>query len=172
MNDRVITGHIDPWWDDSYKNLDYKYYPLKNSVEDIERWNKQGYSAMTLNGGLYDMRRPFPDMANKFFTLFEWANIGVSFYCMKTCDFLPLHTDHYITYRERFNITDPNRVKRAIVFLEDWKSGHYFEIKGIPMMPWKAGDWVAWDFDCEHAAGNIGPENRYTVQITGYIDGH
>jgi len=167
VNNRVLYGYTDPWWDDSYKLLDYLYFPLKNPQELQDKWQEQGYSRMRLNGGLYDMRRPMPDIAQNFFSLFEWENVGVSFYCMKTCDFLPLHRDHYITFRKKFNINDPYKIWRAIVFLEDWKSGHYFEIDNQPVIPWKAGDWVAWNYDIEHAAGNVGPENRYTVQITG-----
>lgn len=167
---RVKYGHTEPWWDNSFKLLDYQYLPLKNPQEDIDRWHDQGYGKMTLNGGLYDMSRTLPDIADKFFTLFDWQHVGVSFYCMKTCDFLPKHADHYITFRKRFAIDNPYKVWRAVVFLEDWKSGHYFEIEDKPLSPWQAGDWVAWNYDVPHVAGNIGPENRYTVQVTGCID--
>ena len=167
MNNRIFYGHTTPWWDQSYKELDYQYLPLKNTQEVQQQWQEQGFGCMRLNGGLYDMSRPLPSIAEKFFTLFDWQNVGISFYCMQTCDFLPLHSDHFITYRKKYNIQDPYQVWRAVVFLENWKSGHYFEIDNTPIMPWKAGDWVAWNYDIRHAAGNVGADNRYTVQITG-----
>mgnify|MGYP001387133250 FL=1 len=58
-------------------------------------------------------------------------------------------------------------MKRIIVFLEDWKSGHYFELDGKPIMDYKAGTYVEWSADVEHMAANIGVDYRYTLQITG-----
>lgn len=160
-------GHIDPWWGDDHKHLDYQYYPLKNT-HDLVRWINQGYHHLRLNGGLYNMQRKMPESAQGFFTLFPWQDIGIAFYKMETCDALPLHTDNYTSYRQMFGVT-AEQMRRAIVFLEDWKSGHYFEIDAQPLMPWQAGDWVYWNNDVPHYAGNFGIEPRYTMQITGHI---
>ena len=167
MSKKVSFGHVTPWWPEDFKTLDYEYYPLKNSPEDIQRWKNQGYDKININGGLYNMSKPMPDYADGFFNLFPLKNVGIGFYCMKTCDFLPVHRDHYITYRDKFEIIDPADIWRAVVFLEDWKSGHYFEIGDRPIVNWKAGNWVLWNYDIPHSAGNFGIENRYTVQITG-----
>jgi uncharacterized protein YijF (DUF1287 family) len=78
-----------------------------------------------------------------------------------------MHKDHYNKYSELYNIKDRNLIIRAIVFLEDWKSGHCFEIDNTPITQWRAGDWVSWLFDTPHMAANIGVEDRYTLQITG-----
>ena len=161
------TGHVDPWWDQSFKNLDYHYYPLKNT-DDLVRWINEGYHHLNLNGGLYNMARNMPDYAKGFLTLFPWYDIGLAFYKMSTCDALPLHTDSYISYRKMFGVK-PEQMYRAIVFLEDWKSGHYFEIDGRPLLAWHAGDWVYWNNDVPHYAGNFGVAPRYTMQITGHI---
>lgn len=158
-------GHITPWWDNSFKKLDYVYLPLKNT-HDEDRWNQQGYSRLTLNGGLYNMSRPMPDYAQPFFTMFDWDNVGIAFYKMSTLDALPLHVDGYASYIKMFNV-DVAKVWRCIVFLEDWKSGHYFEINNAAHMNWRAGDYVVWNNDVPHFAGNFGLEPRYTMQITG-----
>jgi hypothetical protein len=60
-----------------------------------------------------------------------------------------------------------SEVYRAIVFLEDWQSGHYFEIDNIGVVNWCAGDYYLWNGDAPHAASNIGIDPRYTLQITG-----
>lgn len=159
-------GHIDPWWDDSFKQLEYIYTPLTNN-DDLVRWINEGYRGMNLNGGLYDMKQPTPEYGKPFLTLFDWDNVGISFYKMVTCDALPLHRDSYNSYRKMFNIVDPGVIWRCIVFLEDWKSGHYFEIDGKPRLEWQRGDYVMWNYDVEHYAGNFGTEPRYTMQITG-----
>jgi hypothetical protein len=61
-------------------------------------------------------------------------------------------------------------IHRAIVFLEDWASGHYLEIDGEPIIKWTAGDVVIWCYDTPHMAANMGLTPRYTLQITGHID--
>ena len=30
-------GHLEPWWNEDFKNLNYIYYPLKNT-HDEKRW--------------------------------------------------------------------------------------------------------------------------------------
>ena len=159
-------GHIEPWWDDSFKELDYVYSPIKNTYDE-ERWINEGYKNVTLNGALYAMPRPMPDYATLFFTLFDWHNVGIGFFRMNTLEMFPVHQDHYISYREKFNITDTSTIWRCIVFLEDWKSGHYMEVDGEPIVAWKRGDYVMWNYDVLHFAGNFGMEPRYTMQITG-----
>jgi hypothetical protein len=163
---RYSFGHITPWWDDSFKDLNYLYYPLKNT-DDLDRWNGEGYKSLKLNGGLYNMSQPMPDYADPFFTLFNWTNVGIAFYRQNTCEALPLHQDSYTSYRKMFDIEDPGVIWRCIVFLEDWKSGHYFEIAGAAHMNWRRGDYVYWNYDVPHYAGNFGLESKYTMQITG-----
>jgi hypothetical protein len=159
-------GHVNPWWDSSFKDLNYIHYPLKNT-HDLDRWLQEGYSGFTLNGGLYNMSQEMPDYAQPFFTLFDWSNVGLAFYKMNTMEALPLHQDSYTGYIKMFDITNANQVWRSIVFLEDWKSGHYFEIDGSAHVNWRAGDYVLWNNDVPHYAANIGLEPRYTMQITG-----
>lgn len=166
MKHKYRFGHITPWWPEDYKTLNYIYYPLTN-IDDKNRWEDEGYDNVTLNGGLYSMKQPMPDYALPFFDLFDWDNVGISFYRMDTLCALPLHTDSYLTYRKMFDIEDPSVIWRCIIFLEDWKSGHYFEIDGSAFMNWRAGDYVMWNNDVPHYAGNFGLEPRYTMQITG-----
>lgn len=163
---RYLTGHVDPWWNDSFKDLDYQYIPIKNT-HDEERWRSEGYVNVTLNGALYAMPRPMPEYADKFMTLFNWANQGIGFFRMNTLDMFPVHQDHYTSYKKLFNITDSMTIWRCVVFLENWKSGHYFEIDGRPIVDWQRGDYVRWNYNVPHYAGNFGTEPRYTLQITG-----
>lgn len=161
-----VQGHVEPWWDDSFKKLDYQYIAIKNTY-DQERWVAEGYKNVSLNGALYSMPRPMPDYSARFLEIFDWDNQGIAFFRMNTLDFFPKHQDHYISYKKMFNITDPSVIWRCIVFLEDWKSGHYLEVANEPILGWKRGDYVAWNYDVPHFAANIGLESRYTAQITG-----
>jgi hypothetical protein len=160
-------GHVMPWWNDDFKKLDYIRYPLTNGY-DINRWRGEGYANETFGGLVYNMTRKMPEDSDGFFTLFDWKDVAISYYLMLTNDILPLHQDQYPGYTLRNNIKDINSVKKAVVFLEDWQSGHYFEIDNHAIINWKAGDWVSWSGDCPHMAANIGIEPRYTLQITGH----
>jgi hypothetical protein len=159
-------GQIDPWWDDSFKDLPYAYYPIKNTW-DQKRWLEEGYTGVTLNGALYAIPNPMPDYAEPFLNLFDWQNVGIGFFRMNTLEMFPVHQDHYVSYQQKFNITDPSTIWRCIVFLEDWKSGHYMELDGKPIVDWQRGDYVMWNYNVPHYAGNFGVDPRYTMQITG-----
>ena len=109
-------------------------------------------------------------------TFISWAryqhglqNIGCCYYRMVTNEILPVHGDDYKLYREKFKV-ELDDCYRILVFLEDWKSGHYFEVDGKNITDYKAGDYAIWSGDEEHMASNIGTEYRYTLQITGRID--
>jgi hypothetical protein len=41
------------------------------------------------------------------------------------------------------------------------------EVAGKPIVDWQRGDFVMWNYDVPHYAGNFGIEPRYTMQITG-----
>lgn len=162
------TGHIEPWWDDEFKSLEFKYRPLTNT-DDEARWIKEGYDYFqNLNGMTFMMQHGMPDYAFKFFNLFDWKNQGLVYFKMLPGDALPYHRDAYNTYRKIFKITDPKLIFRCIVFLEDWKSGHYFEIENYSISNWKKGDYVYWNSSVPHFVANIGTEPRYTMQITGH----
>ena len=83
---------------------------------------------------------------------------------------MPVHEDRYKRYIELFNLQGQEyRIRRALVLLEDWKSGHYLEVLGQPVVGWRAGQVVEWVYDTPHMAANIGLEPRYTLQITGWV---
>jgi hypothetical protein len=157
-------GHIDPWWNDEFKTFDYQYLPHKDQ-NMVDTWIKQGYKNLHLNGAIHNLNDS--SYAQLFFKVFSWVNPGAALFRMSTGDITPTHQDHYITYKKVFNITNPDVIQRVIVFMEDWKSGHYFEIDGKPVVKWERGDYVLWNYNVPHMAFNMGIEPRYTMQITG-----
>ena len=83
---------------------------------------------------------------------------------------MPVHKDLYKRYIEIFNLQGQEKcIRRALVLLEDWKSGHYLEVDNVPIVKWRAGDVAEWIYDTPHMAANIGLEDRYTLQITGHL---
>ena len=167
--DHVIN--LDPWWNDEYKHLDYTVESFNNPL-DTEQWLKQGYRC-NFTGAMCDMRSPQPIWNHRFidyFTGLGWRDVGTSYYRMDTCTILPVHRDTYKKYVDVFDLQgQEHTIRRAIVFLEDWQSGHYLELKGRPITNWRAGYTVVWANDAPHMAANIGLTPRYTLQITGHV---
>jgi hypothetical protein len=89
---------------------------------------------------------------------------------MNSGTILPTHQDLYVKYIELFKLQGQEQnIRRAVIFLEDWKPGHYGEYADQPMVNWRAGDTVEWQYDTPHMAANCGSQPRYTLQITGHV---
>jgi hypothetical protein len=158
-------GHIDPFWTDDFKNFTYTNQPI--TEDEVNTWKSQGYDYVkSYTGDMYDNRNPMPEWTKKFSEIFNLREQTYTFYRMKTLSIMPNHTDAFNRY---INLTgcEYDNVRRIILMLEDWKPGHYFEIDGVGVVNWKAGDWYMWHGDVSHAASNIGIDDRYTLQITG-----
>ena len=163
--------YIKPFWDDSYKRLNYILEGF-NDQDSVNRWRNLGYVS-PFTGYMCDMRSPQPNWNQEFINYFTkkgWRDIGTSYYRMDTGTVLPLHQDLYKKYVELFDLKGrESNIHRAIVFLEDWQSGHYAEYGGDPYVGWVAGNIVEWQYDLPHMAANLGTTPRYTLQITGHV---
>ena len=76
---------------------------------------------------------------------------------------IPYHQDKHYWLQEKYG---KGETWRYLIFLEDWKMGHYFEIHGKPFVQWKAGDWIKFHQKEWHLAANVGIEPFYSVQVT------
>ena len=168
----TLKYNLEVFWDDEYKSLDYIYEPFNDPVS-VNHWISQGYQSKII-GALADMRSQQPSWNDKFIKHFEslgWKDVGTAYYRMSTGTVMPVHSDLYKKYIELFNLQGrEHTIRRAIILLEDWKSGHYLEVNGVPVVNWNAGHTVEWTYDTPHMAANIGLEDRYTLQITGHLD--
>lgn len=167
----VSENHIDRFWDDEFKTIDYINEPF-NDPESVELWLTQGYSDR-ICGELADMRHRLPLWIDKFIEIYEdrgWKDIGIAFYRMRTGTVMPVHQDLYKRYIELFDLQGKETtIRRALLLLEDWQPGHYLEVNGRAYVHWRAGDVVEWVYDTPHMAANIGLTDRYSLQITGHI---
>ena len=168
----MITHYkIEVFWDDEYQNLDYVNESF-NDIESLNKWIQQGYPNR-FTGDMCDMRSRQPEWNSLFIEYFcdrGWKDIGTSYYRMNTGTVLPTHRDLYKRYVELFDLEGrEHRIHRAIIFLQDWRPGHYAEYEDQPFVGWRAGDVVEWQYDTPHMAANLGLDPRYTLQITGWI---
>lgn len=165
------TYHIEPFWDDEYKRLDYQREPFNDS-ESVNEWINLGFSSK-ITGEMCDMKKSQPSWNHRFIEYFEsrgWKDIGTSYYRMTSGTVMPMHSDLYRSYVKKFNLENQKHtISRALILLEDWKQGHYLDCMGQAFVHWRAGDVVEWTYDTPHTAANIGFEDRYTLQITGHL---
>lgn len=166
---------ITPFWKshgiESYTELDYIQEEF-NDPDSLTLWRNLGY-ADKFTGDMCDMRSPQPIWNDRIIGVFEkyhWKDIGTSYYRMWPGTILPMHQDLYKKYIDLFNLQGQEQsIRRAIIFLEDWQSGHYLEICGDVITKWIAGTVVEWAYDAPHMAANLGSTPRYTLQITGHV---
>ena len=167
-----IRGHVNPFWTkEDYVNL--PYVKQETTIkEEVDQWVDMGYPRETsFTGCMYSSKNPMPSFVDGFKTMFSnLENMTFTLYRMQTMDVMPVHVDHFSTYKNLFN-ADRDRVIRILVMLEDWKPGHYLEIDGKGITDWQAGDYFIWKNHVPHAASNIGKidDLRYTLQITATL---
>lgn len=168
----MIKYKLEAFWDDEYKRLDYIQEQF-NDPAKLAEWQDIGYKNVA-TGFMCDMRSPQPSWNDKIVAHFAelgWKNIGTSYYRMGAGTILPEHSDLYKKYIELFNLQGKEHtIRRAVIFLEDWRQGHYLDIMGSPIVNWRAGDTVEWTYDTPHSAANVGIQDRYTLQVTGHVD--
>jgi hypothetical protein len=80
---------------------------------------------------------------------------------------VPWHRDTFFLLKKKF----PKRPQpvRALIMLEDWKVGHFVQHDDAVFTHWLAGDGYIWDEDILHLGANAGMENKYTLQVSGFI---
>lgn len=159
-----IRDRIPVTWNDLYKELNFIRQPLPDDL--VNKWRLQGYTNEHFNGLMYDSTNPMPDWVNNVSKKIGLSNCGYVFYKMTTGIVMPTHVDHFTRYQKNFSISK-DLIFRALIFLEDWKSGHYFEIDDTPIYQYSAGEFILWSGEVPHSAANLGIEDRYTLQITG-----
>lgn len=163
--------HIPVIWDDEYRRLDYVQEQFNDPVK-LQEWQDMGFQNVA-TGYMCDMRSPQPTWNNiikKIYSEMGWQDIGTSYYRMGPGTILPNHSDLYKKYVELFALQGrEHTIRRAVIFLEDWASGHYSECAGHAVVEWRAGDVIEWSYDTPHVAANVGYTDRYTLQITGHV---
>lgn len=168
--------HNDSWgqacftdvWSDDYRDLSYINEPF-NDVITEKIWRDRGFDQQRFTGDLYDMRSPEPSWMTYFRQWLPMQHFGWSLYRMTPGTVLPEHGDTYRRFREIYGVRDLDRIRRYVIFLDNWKSGHYLEVNDVPIVGWSKGSAVFWHGAVPHIAANIGREDRYTLQITGVV---
>lgn len=85
-------------------------------------------------------------------------------------NFIPIHKDKFFKVYSK-NPQEQRRMARANIFLEDWKFGHFLQYDDVIAEKWQAGDGYLWDSEIDHLSCNAGLVPKYTLQISGFLNG-
>lgn len=157
---------IEPFWCNYYKTLNYSEEYFRDNKQ-LAKWKSAGHNidCTTIhicpikkdNNILIEVERHFKNL----------SNIGVCFHRLSPGHYLPTHQDRYGFYSKQYNIENLDKIKRFVIFAEDWKDGHFLTIGNKVYSNWKAGDVASWNGTVPHSAINLGNNFRYTIQVTG-----
>lgn len=87
---------------------------------------------------------------------------------------ITLHRDTFFQINKKY--PKDKRIKvRANIYLQDWEVGHIIQYRDLNFewknsTHWKQGDGFLWDSDVMHIGANIGLTNKYTLQISGFLN--
>jgi hypothetical protein len=96
------------------------------------------------------------------------ANVLYNFMKVPPGSVIPWHCDTYGYFIKKFDITptDISKIKRAVVFIEDWHFGQLIQFGKDILHSWKQGDIYSWDHEAWHGAANFGNQDLIIMQVT------
>ena len=81
---------------------------------------------------------------------------------------IPWHRDTFFQINQRYRDRKELKV-RANIFMEDWKMGHYIQYDDTVVTHWKQGEGLMWDSEVLHLGANAGMQDKFTLQISGFL---
>jgi hypothetical protein len=81
---------------------------------------------------------------------------------------LPWHRDEFF-YHRKFYPDNTLEIWRFLVFLSDWKLGHFVQANDTVYHHWRFGDTIVWRPETMHLTANIGLDVKWTCNITGHL---
>lgn len=81
---------------------------------------------------------------------------------------LPWHQDEFF-YHRKFYPDNTFEIWRFLVFLSDWKLGHFVQANDTVYHHWSFGDTIVWRPETMHLSVNVGLDVKWTCNITGHL---
>ena len=154
---------------DSYKNESIVRTHKKKLSHILEEYGGLPESYNTQNTLIY--QRFFTEEEINFKELGDSLNMEVftvSAIQQRPGNTIPLHIDRFFKLRQKANDTSKQPV-RANIFLEDWKMGHILQFENDVISKWKKHTGFMFNDEVLHLSSNCGMENKYTLQISGFL---
>ncbi len=175
------TTLIDRTGTSEYRNPESSHYPL-NMVNDAEKIgidlnNFPMFDSAKINNSPMS----YCKMISDFIGLdYSSANKGAkreygydSFHIQRPGQMLMYHHDLYYAIIRDVDpelAWKPEKLRRFVVFLEDWKPGHVWIAGNTTYSHWKKGECITWSWiDMPHGTANLSSHPRYSIHLTGYM---
>jgi hypothetical protein len=85
---------------------------------------------------------------------------------------VPYHRDTFFQISQRYPDRTESKV-RANIYLEDYKLGQFIQYVENDIVHtstnWKVGEGFLWDSNTLHLSANAGMQDKYTLQISGFL---
>ena len=81
---------------------------------------------------------------------------------------IPIHRDTFYQIKKKYP-NNTQTVVRANIFLQDWMTGHFLQYDDVVDSHWSQGDGHMWDSEVLHIGANNGMQNKYTLQVSGFL---
>lgn len=85
---------------------------------------------------------------------------------------IPLHRDTFYQIKQQYPNKEETKV-RANIYLENYHVGQFLQYlvndHAEISTDWQAGDGFMWDSDVLHLSSNAGMQNKYTLQVSGFL---
>ena len=165
--DTSIIKEID--WE-NYRSLSSSYHSM-NAMKELH----------SPYGGLPDsfnewntiiFQKFFNDNELDFKTLSEQTQMDiktVSIIKQRPGNIIPLHIDTFYKLRKTFP-NDKRMPVRANYFLEDWKLGHFIQFNDEVFTHWEELTGFIFNQDIPHLSANCGMQDKFTLQLSGFLD--
>lgn len=87
---------------------------------------------------------------------------------------LPWHRDAFYLLKQKRPNWKEQKLKpiRFLIFLEDWKLGHFVQLENTVVTHWKSGDCWYFCNDTYHLGTNAGLEAFVSMQVSGFKQTH
>ena len=82
---------------------------------------------------------------------------------------IPLHRDTFYKIKKQYP-DNKRKIVRCNIYLEDWKPGHFLQYNDEIDTHWSKGDGHMWDENVLHIGANAGMEDKYTLQVSGFLE--
>ena len=86
---------------------------------------------------------------------------------------IPIHRDTFYQINKKFPQDERLKI-RANIYLKDWKVGEILQYEKNKQWynstHWSAGDGFIWDSSHLHLSANNGMQNKYTLQVSGFLN--
>lgn len=151
----------------------YPDYDEHRNQKQIKAWgDKPGYNKHNTKIWKTTTKDPILKVswANELLDLLPIQN-GIATPTLQTPgNILPIHKDRFIFIKKKFKVTKTKNVVRFLLFLEDWKDGHFLQVRKTIITKWKKGEVILWHPTHEHLSANVGRLNKWTCNITAILN--